>query len=81
MNENDNYNYEEGKYSTITFHWDDVNNKITISDREGSFPGMPDNHQFKIVLVNEKNGSGIYESKNVDKTIDYLGESVTVELK
>jgi alpha-D-xyloside xylohydrolase len=38
--ENDNYNYERGIYSTITFDWDDKKKTLTISDRNGSFPGM-----------------------------------------
>ena len=35
--ENDNYNYEKGLYSTITFNWNDGSKTLTISDREGSF--------------------------------------------
>ena len=37
--ENDNYNYEKGVYSTISFNWDDKKKTLTISDRNGSFPG------------------------------------------
>ena len=36
--ENDNYNYEKGIYSTITFTWDDAKKELTINDRKGSFP-------------------------------------------
>lgn len=38
--ENDNYNYEKGKYSTITFKWNDAKKTLTIEDRKGSFPGI-----------------------------------------
>ena len=38
--ENDNYNYEKGAYSTITFTWNDAKRRLTINDRRGSFPGM-----------------------------------------
>ncbi|MEJ2616051.1 MAG: DUF5110 domain-containing protein [Ignavibacteriaceae bacterium] len=38
--ENDNYNYEKGIYSTIKFNWDDSNHEFTIGERKGSFPGM-----------------------------------------
>jgi alpha-D-xyloside xylohydrolase len=39
--ENDNYNYEKGLYSTIMFTWNDAANTLTINDRNGNFPGMP----------------------------------------
>ncbi|MDR1896111.1 MAG: DUF5110 domain-containing protein, partial [Prevotellaceae bacterium] len=35
----DNYNYEKGIYSTITFHWNDKNRSLTIGNRKGDFPG------------------------------------------
>ena len=38
--ENDNYNYEKGFYSTIRFIWDDKSRTLTIADRKGEFPGM-----------------------------------------
>ncbi len=38
--ENDNYNYEKGVFSTITFSWDDAKKILTINDRKGTFPGM-----------------------------------------
>ena len=37
--ENDNYNYEKGAFSTIKFSWNDKKKQLEISDRTGSFPG------------------------------------------
>ncbi len=37
--ENDNYDYEKGVYSTINFNWNDKKKTLTIGDRKGSFPG------------------------------------------
>ena len=36
--ENDNYNYEKGIYSTISFTWNDAKKSLTINDRKASFP-------------------------------------------
>jgi alpha-D-xyloside xylohydrolase len=53
--ENDNYNYEKGLYSTIKFIWDDSENTLIISDRKGRFPGMLTDREFKIVMISGKN--------------------------
>lgn len=36
----DNYNYEKGLYSTITFHWNDARKTLTIGECKGNYPGM-----------------------------------------
>jgi alpha-D-xyloside xylohydrolase len=48
--EGDNYNYEKGVYSTITFSWNDKARKLTIGARKGEFPGMLKSRQFTVVL-------------------------------
>lgn len=75
--ENDNYNYEKGIYSTIGFQWDDASKTLTIKDRKGEFPGMLKNRKFNIVLVEENSGVGIEISKN-PKAIDYSGKKLVV---
>ncbi len=78
--ENDNYDYEQGKYSTITFTWNDTNKTLTISDRNGSFPGMVAERKFNIVRVTDENGAGTEVAKKMDKEINYTGKEVTVSL-
>ncbi len=78
--ENDSYNYEEGKYSTITFNWDNTNKTLTVSDRNGSFPGMINERKFNIMLVSENNGSGTEISEKFNDTITYIGEKTIIEL-
>jgi alpha-D-xyloside xylohydrolase len=67
--EHDNYNYERGVYSTITFEWDDAKKSLTIGDRNGSFPGMLNERKFNMVIV----------GMNKDKVIAYTGKKVTVK--
>jgi len=78
--ENDNYNYEKGIYSTITFTWDDSKKALTISDRKGSFPEMLIERKFNIVSVTKINGTGMSTVEKFDKVITYNGKKVLVKL-
>lgn len=78
--EGDNYSYEKGAFSEIPFAWDDSSNTLTIGDRVGSFPGMLEERNFKIVLVDSDRGQGIDVSKKYDKEILYKGQKVEVSL-
>ncbi len=70
--ENDNYNYEKGAYSTISFNWNDKSKTLIIAARKGSFPGMLATRKFHIVLVSDGNKQ--------DKTVTYTGKQVVVKL-
>jgi len=78
--ENDNYNYEKGKYSTITFIWDDAKKVLTINKRKGSFPGMPREHTFTIGIVSKNNCIGMNTMKKYNKVITYHGEKTVIRL-
>ena len=53
--ENVNYNYEKGAYSTISFVWDDASRTLKIGERQGEFPGMLSSRRFNVVLVTPEN--------------------------
>ena len=76
--EGDNYNYEKGAYATISFHWDDVHQVLTISDRQGHFSGMLTGRTFQIVFVRENHGTGIEPASSPDKVVHYSGKQITV---
>jgi alpha-D-xyloside xylohydrolase len=77
--ENDNYNYEKGQFSTIHFQWDDLNRELRIDKRKGSFPGMLKERKFRFIIVDRANGTGAGESINYTE-IDYAGKPVSVSL-
>ena len=66
--EGDNYNYEQGAYSTITLQWNDRKRTLTIGKREGSFKGMLENRTFRIQLP----GGDV-------KTVEYNGSKAEVK--
>ena len=70
--ENDNYNYEKGVYSTISFTWNDAKKSLTINDRKGSFPGMLATRKFNIVVI--------AAGQKIDKAITYSGKKLVVKL-
>jgi alpha-D-xyloside xylohydrolase len=78
--ENDNYNYEKGVYSTIAFHWDDAHRRLTIDARNGEFPGMLKTRTFQLVIVGKSHGVGVDVTANPDKVISYTGEAQTIQL-
>ena len=78
--ENDNYNYEKGAYSTIKFTWDDAKRTLNIADREGTFPGMLKSRKFNIVVVDKENGTGSVQSTKFTKSVSYGGKKKSVKL-
>lgn len=68
--EGDNYNYKNGKYSTIVFSYDKGADKLNIGTRQGSFSGMLASRKFTI--VNGATG-GMTE-------VSYDGKPVSVKL-
>ncbi|MDP4208214.1 MAG: glycoside hydrolase family 31 protein [Bacteroidota bacterium] len=77
--ENDNYNYEKGVYSTIAFSWDNARKALTIGDRKGSFPGMLAQRKFHIVLAEKGKPAGLNTEKN-GKEISYAGKKIVIKL-
>ncbi len=78
--ENDNENYERGIFATITFDWNDARRTLTISDRQGGFPGMLASRTFNIVLVGAEHGTGIEVCPNPDRTTTYTGTKLVIPL-
>jgi alpha-D-xyloside xylohydrolase len=68
--ENDNYNYEQGAYSEITFSWADHPRSLTIEARKGSYRGVLKSRKFTLELPD-----------GTRKTVTYNGKQLTVKLK
>lgn len=75
----DNYNYEDGMYSEITFSWNDTDRTLTISDRKGSFPGMIKSRRFRVNVVDNTTTSGAV-TPSQSTVISYNGKGKSVKL-
>jgi alpha-D-xyloside xylohydrolase len=71
--ENDNYDYEKGIYSTVTLTWDDAKKELTISDVKGFFPGMLKTRTFQVVAVSPNHGAGLEATDRIEKVVTYTG--------
>jgi alpha-D-xyloside xylohydrolase len=78
--ENDNYNYEKGAFSTITLSWNDAKRVLTIGDRTGTFPGILEQRVFRVVRVSAGKGTGIDPVKKPDAMVRYDGKSMKISL-
>ena len=76
----DNYNYEKGVYSTITFEWDDAKKELIIGEGKGSFPGMFAERKFNIIKVSKEIGAGMEVVGRFTQVVTYEGKEVVVNL-
>lgn len=65
--EGDNYNFEKGECMTIPLAWNDRDRNLTLGERSGSYPGMPDRRQIRV------------RSPFGEKLVNYTGEKVTLK--
>ena len=75
--ENDNYNYEKGAYSTIKFKWNDKAKTLTLENREGSFPEMLQSRKFSVFIINKNQTS---TDVPITKKVSYNGKKIVVKL-
>ncbi len=76
----DGYAYEKGAYATIPLKWDDAKRTLTIGKRSGSYPGMPKERTFLVVLVGFGHGAGIVPTEKPETSVTYRGSAVSVRL-
>ncbi|MBQ2874305.1 MAG: DUF5110 domain-containing protein, partial [Bacteroidales bacterium] len=68
--EGDNYNYEKGVYSTITFKWNDKKQTLSIGAVKGLYPGMLAERTFNVRVAGE----------NAVSTVKYEGNKISITL-
>ena len=76
----DSYDYEQGHYQLITISWDDCRRELRFADRRGSYPGMPQEVTFRVVVVGENYGVGVEAAETADQVVVYQGKALTVRL-
>lgn len=78
--EDDNYNYEKGLYSTIRITWNDRDRQLTIHPRQGSYDGMLTERNFRIVLVNGQDGGLGLDNESGTASATYKGKKLNIKL-
>ncbi|MBN1117197.1 MAG: DUF5110 domain-containing protein [Bacteroidales bacterium] len=78
--ENDNYNYEKGAYTTIRFLWNDVNKSLTIGERTGDFQTCIQNRRFNLILVDSTNLNEGFANNKLSTPVNYTGKEIKLKL-
>jgi alpha-D-xyloside xylohydrolase len=78
--EGDNYNYEQGSFTTIHLAWNDSARQLTLDHRQGCYPGMPASQVFRVIIASETP----FDPQAVDaapaREILYEGQRIVVDL-
>jgi alpha-D-xyloside xylohydrolase len=79
--ENANYNYEKGKFSTIVMNYNEKRKELKIGKREGEFLGMLTKRTFEIVWISSSKPSGLDFQSMPDAAIVYDGSEQSIKMK
>jgi alpha-D-xyloside xylohydrolase len=77
--ENTNYNYEKGLFSTIPISTREKGRVLTIGKRQGQFPGMPATRTFEIVWLGKQKPLDF--DLKPDATVKYDGSRQIVRMR
>ncbi len=78
--EGDQYNYEDGAFSTIDIQWQDATRQLILGARKGQFTGMLEQRTFEIFLHAEGTHSHGASPARRDQAVCYSGQQVIVTL-
>jgi alpha-D-xyloside xylohydrolase len=79
--ENDNYNYENGKYASIPFDYNEQKKELTIGNRSGSFNGMLQQRTIRVVWIKQGRERLPDPGTAVDETLLYAGKETILPMK
>jgi alpha-D-xyloside xylohydrolase len=79
--ENVNYNYEGGKFSTIPFTYNEKSRTLTIGKRHGNFTGMLKSRTFEVVWIGSQTHSGFDFQSKPDAVVTYNGHEQIIRMK
>jgi alpha-D-xyloside xylohydrolase len=75
----DTYAYEHGAYATIPLSWEESSKTLTIGARNGSYPSMPAQMNFRVVWVSANRGAGPEIATQADRDVTYTGKEIQVK--
>lgn len=75
-----NYDYEKGKYATISFSYDERSGSLTIGERKGSYQGMISKRIFRIVPISADRSQSLNLEAKGDKEVKYDGKKIKIKI-
>jgi alpha-D-xyloside xylohydrolase len=78
--EGDQYNYEDGAFSTIDIQWQDAERQLKLGARKGEYAGMPERQTFQICLHDAVTLRYGVSQAGSNQTVIYSGQPVVLKL-
>jgi alpha-D-xyloside xylohydrolase len=72
------YGYEKGAFATIPLRWDEAAGSLTVGPRAGSFPGMLQSRELRVVFVS-KGKPTAHSPTPAAQVVQYDGTRVVVK--
>jgi alpha-D-xyloside xylohydrolase len=72
------YGYEKGAFATIPMRWDEAKATLTVGPRSGSFPGMIEKREIRVVFVSKAAPVRHSEAPTGARSVTYDGKPVSV---
>jgi len=79
--EDTNYNYENGIFTTIQIDYNEQEKSLTIHDRKGEFPGMMQKRVFNIIWVTRGKMKTFDPDQRPDDQVSYEGKKQVLKMK
>jgi alpha-D-xyloside xylohydrolase len=76
--EGDQYNYENGAFSMIPFQWQDAVRQLSLGERKGQYPGMPEQRIFDIHLHPNILDHSSFDLSGQKQKVLYSGQPVVI---
>jgi alpha-D-xyloside xylohydrolase len=73
------YGYEKGEFSRIPMRYDAASGTLTIGERSGSYPGMPEERTFNVRWIKDGAKAPSDLDAKADATVSYKGAEVTLK--
>ena len=73
------YGYERGEYSTIDLDWDNAARTLSIGERKGTYPGMLQKRQFRLIFVDDAHPFA-WDPDAPGWPVQYDGQALTIKL-
>ena len=73
------YGYERGEYSTIDLNWNNDAHTLSIGERKGSYPGMLQKRQFRLIFVDQAHPF-TWNPDAPGQPVQYDGQALTIKL-
>jgi alpha-D-xyloside xylohydrolase len=78
--EGDQYNYEDGAFSTILIHWQDAERQLTLGERKGRYAGMLEQRTFEIFIHDAGTLQQGASHASQNQTVRYCGQPVVIKV-